>query len=67
MIKKYLVKHIFVYGWPCWVVVDFMVTWGWERLVQKMLCVMSFTLLLAIGILVELLKRLGKGVKKQLG
>jgi hypothetical protein len=40
-----------------------MVTRGWERLVQEMLCVMSFTLLLASGISVELLKRLGIGVK----
>jgi hypothetical protein len=41
-----------------------MVTWGWERPVQKMLCVMSFALLLANGISVKLLKKLGIGVKK---
>jgi hypothetical protein len=68
LIKKCPVKHILVCGWPCWVVADFMGTWGWERAVQEMLCVMSAALLPASGISVELLKkRLGIGVKKQLG
>ncbi len=64
LIKKCPMKHILVCGWPCLVVVDFMVTQGWEKLVQEMLCVMSSALLLASGISVELLKRLGISVKK---
>ncbi len=37
-------KHIFVCGWPYWVVANFMVAWGWEACAGNVVCYVICTI-----------------------